>query len=85
MNSTKSTTLADTKNVSSLKKIHGGDDVEHIMDRYQYSKSTKKRIRDENLLPASLLSRLHNNYPQHSGIMEAAEFIFFRERKVCGT
>ncbi len=52
------------------------DTVKKIMDRYQYPTETRQIIENENLLPAGLLNRLHNVYPQHSGIMEDAKFLF---------
>ena len=41
-------------------------DVEAMMDHHDLSENSKKIIRAENLAPLSLLSRLHNSYPQHS-------------------
>jgi len=83
MNSTNSATTADKEKISFRKKIQD-QDVEHIMDRYHYNEAVKATIRNENLLPAALLSRLHNSYPQHSGIMESAEFIFTGKEKYSG-
>ncbi len=36
------------------------------MDHQDLPENTKYIIRTESLLPTSLLSRLHNNFPQHS-------------------
>ena len=41
-------------------------DVETLMDHQYLPENTKYIIRTESLLPTSLLSRLHNNFPQHS-------------------
>ena len=83
MNSTNSTNPTEAGNISLRKQIQA-EDVEHIMDRYQYNNEIKANIRDENLLPAALLSRLHNSYPQHSGILESSDFIFTGKEKYSG-
>ncbi|MCK9450123.1 MAG: hypothetical protein M0Q90_00335 [Bacteroidales bacterium] len=67
-----------------IKQSIQAEDVEHIMNRYQYNSAIKDTIRNENLLPAALLSRMHNSYPQHSGIMESADFIFTGKEKYSG-
>ena len=41
-------------------------DVETLMDHQDLNENEKYIIRTENLLPPTLLSRLHNNFPQHS-------------------
>ena len=41
-------------------------DVESLMDQHDLNEDARNIIRTENLLPTTLLSRLHNNYPQHS-------------------
>ena len=41
-------------------------DVETLMDYQDLNENEKYIIRTENLLPPTLLSRLHNNFPQHS-------------------
>jgi len=41
-------------------------DVESLMDHHDLNEDARNIIRTENLLPTTLLSRLHNNYPQHS-------------------
>ena len=51
-------------------------DIEELMQRFHYSGETMAIIRDEELLPAGLLSRLHHAYPQHSGLREEAAFLF---------
>ena len=56
-------------------------DVESLMDRFQYSDETKNIIRNESLLPAGVLTRLHSAYPQHSGLKESEEFHFTGTKK----
>lgn len=51
-------------------------DIAAMMDRYGYNAETRDIIAGENLLPAGLLSRLQATYPQHSGLMETADFLF---------
>jgi len=51
-------------------------DIQFMMERHQYPADIRKNIENENLLPNGLLARLHNAYPQHSGIMENEPFIF---------
>ncbi len=51
-------------------------DVLAMMDRYHYSPEEREIIERENLLPTGLLSRLHAQYPQHSGLLETAPFLF---------
>ncbi len=41
-------------------------DVESLMDHHDLDEDARNIIRTENLVPTTLLSRLHNNYPQHS-------------------
>jgi lysine 2,3-aminomutase len=52
-------------------------DIDAMMTRYEYSPETRQIIRAENLLPAGLLDRLHATYPQHSGLLQRAELLFF--------
>lgn len=54
----------------------GRSSVEHMMERFCYPEETKAIIRDENLLPGALLNRLQAAYPQHSGLLEDAVFLF---------
>jgi L-lysine 2,3-aminomutase len=41
-------------------------DVEDLMDHHDLNEDTRNIINRENLVPTSLLFRLHNNFPQHS-------------------
>jgi lysine 2,3-aminomutase len=56
-------------------------DVETLMDRFQYSDETKDIIRNENLLPTGVLARVQSAYPQHSGLKETEEFHFTGTKK----
>ena len=51
-------------------------DVEALMDRHGIEEEAKIIMRDENLIPTSLLSRLHNNFPQHSILKKESRAIF---------
>lgn len=59
-------------------------DVLGMMDRHRYDNDTRTIIEEENLLPTPLLTRLHNSYPQHSGILEDAEFLFTDKKHYSG-
>ncbi|MBK7407212.1 MAG: hypothetical protein IPL49_18945 [Saprospirales bacterium] len=43
-----------------------------------------ENIKKENLLPAGLLTRLHNAFPRHSGLMETGDFLFTEKNKYSG-
>lgn len=51
-------------------------DVEALMDYYNLANDSKKNIRTENLVPATLISRLHNSFPQHSLFKRKSALIF---------
>ena len=51
-------------------------DIEALMDYHELKEEDKRIIRTENLTPPALLSRLHNNYPQHSLFKRKATPIF---------
>ncbi len=51
-------------------------DVETLMDHHDLNEDAKYIIRTESLLPTTLLSRLHNNFPQHSLLKINASPIF---------
>lgn len=59
-------------------------DVNHIMDRFHYTDETKKIIKDENLLPIGVLSRLQHNYPHITSFKEEAEFLFNDKKHYAG-
>jgi len=51
-------------------------DVADMMNVYHYSDETRQIIKDENLLPTGLLSRLQASYPQHSGLVDKEAHMF---------
>jgi lysine 2,3-aminomutase len=59
-------------------------DVEAQMARHGYSEEVCRIIRDENLLPSGLLSRVQSLYPHHSGLMESGELMFTEEKQYTG-
>ena len=61
---------------TSEKVLFSQTDVEELMHRFHYSDETKAIIREEDLLPTGVLSRLHATFPQHSGMREKEEFHF---------
>lgn len=63
---------------SSMKShlIVADDNIQAMIDRYQFSNDAREIIAKEGLLPAGTLSRLQANYPQHSGLMESKPFLF---------
>jgi lysine 2,3-aminomutase len=50
--------------------------VEELMQHHGLAESARQIIRDENLLPTSLLKRLQRNYPQHSMLTTASRNLF---------
>ncbi len=56
--------------------VIGPDDVQAMMDRYQFSDDARAIVEREKLLPVGLLSRMQTCYPQHSGLMETRPFLF---------
>ena len=51
-------------------------DVEDLMDHHGLTDEAKEIIREEKLLPTTLLERLHNNYPQHSMLSTSSNNLF---------
>ncbi len=56
-------------------------DVEVLMDRHGIDDDAKDLIIKENLIPTSLLSRLHNSFPQHSILKKESKAIFIANSK----
>lgn len=56
-------------------------DIENSLDRLGYGEEVKRIVFEENLLPPSLLTRLHNTYPEHSALLVRGE-VLFKGRKV---
>ena len=52
------------------------DEVEAMMDLHDLDAHAREIIMNENLLPPTLLSRLHNNFPQHSLFNRSSTPIF---------
>ncbi len=69
---------------SGAKDLIQQDVIQKIMDRYHYADDVREVIREENLLPGGLLSRLQSCYPQYSGIMESAPFLFTGKERYAG-
>ena len=59
-------------------------DVEQMQAIYGYDEETRQIIKDENLLPLGLLSRLHASYPQHSGLMDKEAHMFDEKDQYTG-
>jgi len=79
--------LIPTKPKPDTKKAHlvvQPEDVDMMMDRYQFPEDTRQIIERENLLPIGLLSRLHASFPQHSGLMERKPFLFHGKTNYTG-
>ncbi len=59
-------------------------DLLSMLQRYGYDDGMKQIIKEENLLPTGLLSRLHSSYPQHSGFLESRRFLFTDRKNFTG-
>lgn len=59
-------------------------DVEQMLDIYDYDQETRQTIKNENLLPLGLLSRLHASYPQHSGLLDKEAHMFDEKDQYTG-
>lgn len=59
-------------------------DIETLMNFHDLNEEEKTIIRNENLVPTSLLSRLHNNYPQHSLLKPKSKPLFSGKNKYSG-
>ena len=55
-------------------------DILAMMDKHQYTETTRQIITSENLLPSGLLSRLHLSYSESSCFLEMKP-LFFTDRK----
>ena len=51
-------------------------DIDALMNRYQFTDETRKIIENENLLPLTLLQRLHDNFPHRSLFLRDDDFYF---------
>ena len=50
--------------------------VKKLMDIHGLSDEAKNIIESEDLLPTTLLSRLHNNFPEHSMLIPKSKNMF---------
>jgi len=58
------------------KLVFQQSDIDMLMDRHDLATESRDTIMNEDLLPPSLLSRMHNNFPQHSILIPRSEAIF---------
>lgn len=63
---------------SDTRKI-GQTEIRNMHDRYQFTEEMARIIEKENLLPVTVLQRLHNNFPNHSGFFRT-DGVFFRDK-----
>lgn len=76
-NTTKGVDIKAPETKSTLERIEiHSSDVQILMDRHEFSEDARNIIETEKLLPKALLSRLHSNYSQHSGLKETSESMF---------
>ncbi len=66
------------------KKQMDFSDIQNMLIRHQHSEETIRIIENENLLPTGLLNRLHNKYPQHSGLFRTGKLIFTDKEQYSG-
>lgn len=60
-------TMTETLEARTKEFVHfSPEDIEELMEYHDFSMDAREIVRKENLLPTSLISRLHSNYPQHS-------------------
>ncbi len=76
--------MTEVLNATRKDAIFTTDDVEELMHRFHYSEETKEIIKHEDLLPTGVLHRLHQAYPQYSGLREAEEFHFTEKKHYTG-
>jgi len=51
-------------------------DIDASLERFGYPPELRQIVGAEHLLPPALLTRLHANFPQHSGLLERGEILF---------
>jgi L-lysine 2,3-aminomutase len=56
-------------------------DLHELMDRHGFDDDAKSIVEKENLLPTTLLSRLHNSYPHHSILRARGKAMFAKAKK----
>jgi L-lysine 2,3-aminomutase len=65
----------DIKGTLKSIKIQSSD-IRILMDRNECNEDARNIIETEKLLPEALLSRLHSNFPEHSGLKDTTQIIF---------
>lgn len=60
------------------------EDLTASMARYGYQSKINETIKNENLLPIGLVSRLQASYPQHAGFLETKPFLFHGKEHYSG-
>lgn len=68
-------TVANTIDSKNLVQFTPSD-IEMLMEHHDLSAEARDIIRTENLVPTTLVTRLHNNFPQHSLFETRSEPIF---------
>jgi L-lysine 2,3-aminomutase len=62
----------DTYSASAMRR----SSLQQLIEDYKYPEAVKEAIVKENLLPVGLVNRLHNCYPQHSGLFNTSKRLF---------
>jgi lysine 2,3-aminomutase len=73
------TKVLNSKNEMAMVKFEPSD-IEALMDRHGIDDDARSIIYSENLIPATLLSRLHNSFPQHSLLLSKSKAIFAKAK-----
>lgn len=68
-----------TKGSKKMMKIEPSD-VQILMDQHGLNEDARNIIERENLTPTTLLSRLHNSFPQHSILQPKSKAIFAKAK-----
>ena len=58
--------------------------LEQLMDRHDFDEATRNLIKERNLLPETLVNKLHSQYPQHSRLEEKTKKMFTAKNKYTG-
>ena len=66
----------NTSEKPKLQKQFSKEDVSNLMNFHAFSDNAKAVVKEENLLPTSLLYRLHNCFPQHSQLSRESATMF---------
>ena len=70
----------ETKKSTEVRNIELSD-VQLLMNRHHLSDDARSIIENENLIPTTLLTRLHNCFPHHSGFQERSRTLFNTAKK----